>query len=153
VPIGHIEMADVMTALVWLTFFERLSMPSWSTRCQAASPRQQHAKRCAILTSWQTSRPGTLVEAIYLPSISSFFFSSAFISFTTGVWSLEPVVCVLVAGGALFGSDFSFGCSRAGRVAVDLGGEVSSANASPIWRHKNGKTARTGPMRFMVHLF
>jgi len=87
----------------------------------------------------------------YLPSISSFFFSSAFICFTTALWSVEPVSCVRVAGGALsFGREVSWGCSLAGRVAVVFGGEASSAHAAIGWKPRSEKAIRIGPIGFIV---
>jgi hypothetical protein len=62
----------------------------------------------------------------YFPSVSTLRFSSSFILLTTGSWPASPVVCMVLAGGALLGSDFCSGGTEAGRVAVALGGV-------PVW--------------------
>jgi len=62
----------------------------------------------------------------YLPSVSIFFFSSSFIFLTVGLWLLSPVVCVVVAGGLLLGTDACSGPVFAGRVAV-VPGELACA--------------------------
>jgi hypothetical protein len=36
----------------------------------------------------------------YLPSVSILSFASLFIDLTVGLWSVAPVVCVLLAAGA-----------------------------------------------------
>lgn len=64
----------------------------------------------------------------YFPSFSIFCFSSSFICLIFGFWFVEPVFCVVVAGGAAFGNDLCPAGSLAGRVAVALGA-VSSALA------------------------
>jgi hypothetical protein len=58
----------------------------------------------------------------YLPLLSTFAFSSSFIFFTIGSRLASPVVCVVVAGGALLGIELWFAGSLAGRVAVAGGG-------------------------------
>jgi hypothetical protein len=63
----------------------------------------------------------------YLPSVSIFFFSSSFIFLTVGLWLLSPpVVCVLVAGGLLLGTDVCSGPFFAGRAAL-VPGELACA--------------------------
>ena len=55
--------------------------------------------------------------------MSTFCFSSSFIFFTTGSRGASPVVCVVVAGAASFGSEVWPDGVVAGRVAVALGGD------------------------------
>jgi hypothetical protein len=49
----------------------------------------------------------------------------------------------------LLGNELCPEGSFAGRVAVALGGEVSSANAIPAWKHKQDKAIATGPTNFI----
>jgi hypothetical protein len=42
--------------------------------------------------------------------------------------------------------------SFAGRVAVALGGEASSADAVPAWKHKHDKATTTGLIDFIANL-
>jgi hypothetical protein len=62
----------------------------------------------------------------------------------------DPVVSVLVAGGAALGIEFWSGRSFAGLVAVVLGGDASSADAMPAWKHNKENAIATVLMGFIV---
>jgi hypothetical protein len=68
-----------------------------------------------------------LAALSYFPPISTFFFPSSFIFLLVASWLVEPVVWVEVAGGATLGIEVCPVGSFAGRVAVDFGGDPSSA--------------------------
>src|SRR4051794_17734535 len=105
------------------------------------------ADRGPVLTS--------VISLSHFPSISSFFFASAFMFFTVVSWLADPVVCVRVAGGALLGTEVCCGCSLAGRVAVDLavslGGDASSADAIEAGANRD-KAITASAADFILHL-
>jgi hypothetical protein len=72
----------------------------------------------------------------YLPLVSTFCFSSSFIFLIVGSRLDSPVVWVVVAGGALFGTEVWSGGVFAGRVAVVLGGEFVCALAACTLKRK-----------------
>ena len=72
----------------------------------------------------------------YFPPRSTLSFSFSFICLTAGSRGASPVVWVVEAGGALFGTELcSWGCV-AGRVAVADGGELDCAFAASALKRK-----------------
>src|SRR5882757_5851782 len=74
--------------------------------------------------------PTCFLLGSYLPLVSTFCFSSSFIFLMVSSRLASPVVCVVDAAGALFGTEVCSGSILAGRVAVVLGGALSSALAA-----------------------
>ena len=79
----------------------------------------------SLLFGWVALRRNRIWSATffaaYLPSVSTFRFASSFICLTVSSRGAVPVVCVVVAGGALLGTDVCSEGVLAGRVAVAAG--------------------------------
>src|SRR5665213_1206841 len=74
----------------------------------------------------------------YLPSVSTFFFSSSFIFLMVGSRLTSPVVWVVLAGGAALGTDVCPVGVVAGRLAVVPG-------AAPVWAAAGWRLKRKAP--------
>jgi len=89
--------------------------------------------------------PGSDVQSgpSYFPPRSTLSFSFSFICLTAGSRGASPVVWVVEAGGALFGTELcSWGCV-AGRVAVADGGELDCAFAASTLKRKTPASSDT----------
>jgi hypothetical protein len=86
----------------------------------------------------------------YFPPRSTLSFSFSFICLMVGSRGVSPVVWVVVAGGALFGTELcSWGCV-AGRVAVADGGELDCAFAASSLKRKTPASSDTASVVVVV---
>jgi hypothetical protein len=123
--------------------------------------RTKYSKCLFILSQRKAFYPGNFTSPVrltslrgaqrsgYLPFVSTFCFSSSFIFLIVGSWLLSPVVCVVVAGGLVFGTEVCAGGVVAGRVAVVAGGGLVWAGTSATFQTRTLATKAASVVTFV----